>query len=433
MASLSLTIAGAWSTTVTGSNALIFNYGLFSYLGAGVKLQAWVDSKVPSPVTGDDLILTMKFYDSGTNDVIYQFSGTLNQDEETTGTIASVAHSMGIFSGLDILVDADSIVDAVLASDAYNAFNAIATENVEFALDDEQPPFFDADDVYEILISAPQKPSYLTLPRTDDLAVFNCVLRAAKQINIPMDAEIDPLMTIDEACQLANDLSVDDDRLQTIWSPNQCRPRQAPSVAGRMIPARAIGQYLGYKLLRNAQTTVEGIPPIADPVTGEKYPFKLPMLKLRDDIRYTPPNLQKLAAAKINVVRPMPTKAGIKFLLSDGLTHYRAKPNSALKLVNSAEILCYTFNSCIDILRSHMLRGMSSFLKDASKEIDEFLSQCSSQTAGLLKPAADLGGKPYRFALFPDQNYPFERVRFRLERRPEGMVRSVLTENIAAK
>lgn len=433
MAGLYLSLTGVFATTGAGTNAFIFNYDTFSYLGSGVSLDVWVDSKVSNPVSGDDLIITLKFYETATGDIIYQLSGTLNADDEVTGSIAAVAYAMGVFSSLDIIVDQLAIVDAVLDSDAYNAYNAIGTEKVTFSLPDEQPPAFDADQVHAVLTASTLKPSYLTLPRTDDLAVFNCVMRAAQKLNIQLDAEIDPAMTVDEACLLADDLSVDDDRLHTIWSPNECRPRDAVSRRGRMMPARAIGQYLGYKLLRNSKTTADGIPLIAEPVTGEKYPFKLPKLKTRDGILYTPENLQKLATSKINVVRPISFEDGIKFILSDGLTHYRAKPNSALKLVNSAEILCFTFNKCLEILRKHMLRSMSSYLSDASKEIDGFLAKCSSPTAGLLKPATDLGGRPYRFSLFPDQDYPFERVRFRLERRPEGLVRSVITEDIAVK
>lgn len=433
MAGLFLSTAAAWSITPGGTNALTINYTLHSYLGAGIKLEAWVDSKVPTPTTAEDLILTLKFYDSVYDDVIYQFSGTLIVDDEVPGSIASVAYSLGIFASLEILIDQNTIVDAVTASDAYNPINALAKSTVTFDLPDSQPPAFDAEQVFDILTSTALPPSYLTLPRTDDLAVFNVALRAAQELNIPLDAELDPTLTIDEACQLATDLSVDDHRLQTIWSPNECRPRDAGIIRGRTIPAYASGKYLGMKLLRNARTTSQGIPLIAEAVAGERYPFNFPLMKKRGDVFFTKPNLQKLAKAKVNVVREINFETGTKFVLSDALTHYKAKPNSALRLVNSAEILCLTFNKPLEILRKHMLRAMSSYLTDAGREIDEFYSKCASPTAGLLKPADDLDGRPYRFSLVPDVNMPFERVRFTVARRPEGLVRSVITENIASK
>ena len=47
-------------------------------------------------------------------------------------------------------------------------------------------------------------------------------------------------------------------------------------------------------------------------------------------------------------------------------------------------------------------------------------------TSGWLKPAEDLNGKPFAFSLIPDQDYPFERVRLYLARRPEGATRAVI-------
>ena len=71
-----------------------------------------------------------------------------------------------------------------------------------------------------------------------------------------------------------------------------------------------------------------------------------------------------------------------------------------------------------------MLKPTADYLEKASKELDKYLS--GAVTSGWLKPAEDLGGKPYDFQLTPDQDKPFERVRLYMARRPEGAVRSVI-------
>ena len=424
MTQVALSNTGVLSlATVVGSSFGI-DYQLESFLGDDAVLDVAFFGTKAVPVTLSDITARLTWRDAVTDDIVYRVQGTLNNDEDDNSSLLSIAYAQEIFSNFDLSFGLTALADIQLST-AFNASNGLGRNKGTLTLPADNPPVIDGDTLYQLLTTLTKKPAYLVLPRHDDLTVYNAVYRAADKLNIPLDVEIDPTLTVDQAAQFTTTLEADDHRVQFIWSPNLCRPRDAISLRGRKTPAYAMGEYLGKKLLRNARTNAQGLAPINEPVAGERYPFGMKGLVKRQDVILDDSDLEKLAKAKINVIRSIQFDTGVKFVLSDVLTQ-KISANGALRLVNAAEIACQTVNRCIEILRRHMLRGMTSYITDASRDIDAFLSACSSPTAGWLKPAKDLGGKPYQFSLNPDETYPFERVRFYLARRPEGAVRAVI-------
>ena len=402
-----------------------------SYL-ADTQLEAAFFSKVSNPQLSD-IVMRLRIVDSINGDEVLKIQGTLDEDPDNLASIVAVADATNAFEVFELTLHelAGDVLDAIKLSQAFNASNSLGRSKTVIELPDEQTPPFDGDEVYSILTNLVDVPAYIALPQTNDLPLYVAALRAAEKLNIPLDAEIDPTITAEQAAEFALSMDAQSYRVQFIWSPNLCRSRDAVSLSGRKISAPYIGQYIGDKLLRNARTDAKGYAPLHVGVAWKDFPFRKKVLKIRPDVVLDEPTLEMLAKAKVNVVRPIKFKQGIRYVLSDLLTQYQSK-NSALRLVPAAEIAMRTSNEVVSILKEHMLKPTDNYLKDASADIDKYLS--GAVTAGWLKPAEDLGGKPYAFRLTPDKDFPFERVRLYFARRPEGATRAaIFDEDVLVK
>lgn len=418
---VNLDTSGKLSLADTSNASLGIDYDLYSYLGPNVQLKVQFFGKATTPTKGSQIICRMTWIDITTGDEIYKIQGNLNSNEDDYSSLWNVAGAKEIFKSFELVYGNDMIA-AILASDAYNAANSIGRNSVSLTLADDQPDSFDGDTAYKLLTSLDQRPSDLGLIGLDNLEVYSALYRVMDKLNIPLTVELDPTLDPDVAQNMAESLDAQDHRVQIIWSPNTCRPRDATSLRGRKKPCYALGQYLGMKALRNAKTTAQGIPMIADPIAGEAFPFTFKAMAARDDVIFDEEMEEALAVSKINVVRRIAYDTGVKFVMSDVLTQYDSD-SSALRAVNASEIATYTTNRVCDIVKRHMLKKMSSFIDDASRDIEKFLNACYS--AKLIVEAEDLDYKPYRFSLIPDDQKPFERARLILERRPNGCTRSV--------
>lgn len=430
---LSLEQQGGLSVSRTPHPAAVFNldFSTHSFLSE-TELEVAFTSKAVKPKLSD-IRMRLRIIDAATGDEVVKVQGTLDEDPDNLASIVAVADASKAFELFELMLQESpaDILAAVMDSPAFNASNSLGRSKVILDLPDELPPPFDGDEVYTILTNLVDAPAYIALPQTKDLPLYVAALRAAEKLNIPLDAEIDPTLTPEQAAQFALSMDAQSHRVQFIWSPNLCRPRDAVSLSGRKIPAPYIGQYIGDKLLRNAQTNAEGYAPLHVGVAWKDFPFRKKALELRPDMVLDEPAVEMLAKAKVNVVRPIKFKQGVRFVLSDLLTQRQSK-NSALRLVPAAEIAMRTSNETVAILKEHMLKPTANYLKDASKDIDKYLS--GAAVAGWLKPAEDLGGKPYEFRLTPDKDYPFERVRLYLARRPEGATRAaIFDEDVLVK
>lgn len=422
------------SITLTPAAGDLFNiqYELYDHLGADavldVKLSMLLGAASP---TVDKTLVSLVWRDATTNDEIFKVDGVLGLDDEDINSLVNRADSTQAFKSISVTTTSAGFAAAVLLSAAYNAPNSLGRNKIEITLPDDQPAAFNGDALFDTLTTMSPKPSYLALPFLSDLPVYTAILRTAQNLNIPFDAEADPMLTIDQVVTLATSLDAQDHRVQIIWNPCLSRPRDAVSLRGRKKPQAAIGKHLADKLLRNARSQ-NGIPPIQIPCAGINFPYTFNQMELRPDIVFSAANLEKLAVAKVNVVRPIAYDIGERFVLSDGLTQHNSA-DSALRLVNAAEIACYTINRCIEIGKRHMLKNQETSIADANRDIGAFLEQCASPSSKLLVPAQELGGRPYRFSIEPDPVKQFERWKLKLERRPEGMTRGIIIDDVLVK
>ena len=419
MSILKMISTGVLSIGSVGTAVLELDFITHSFL-QDTQLEVAFFSKITTPTTLSDIVMRFRIVDATNGDEVIKIQGVLDTDPENLNSIVAVADATEAFEQFDLTLT--NPLSAILLSASFNAANSLGRNKVVLSLADEMPPAFDADNTYTIITNLIDSPAYLVLPNANDLTLYTALLRSAEELNIPLDVELDPTITVDQAAQFATTLDAQTHRVQLIWSPNLCRPRDAVSLKGRKVPATYIGQYIGDKLLRNARTNAKGYAPIQQGVAWKDFPFSKKALALRPDILLDKENIEKLAAAKVNVVRPIKFER-VQYVLSDLLTQYQSK-TSALRLVPAAEIAMRTSNDCVNILKRHMLKPTADYLEKASREITAYLE--GAVTSGWLKPAEDLGGKPFDFRLTPDQNLPFERVRLYLARRPEGAVRAVI-------
>jgi hypothetical protein len=157
-------------------------------------------------------------------------------------------------------------------------------------------------------------------------------------------------------------------------------------------------------------------------VAGYNFPLTtFKAMRPRADITLDEAALNQLAEAKINVVIQERLNSGTRFIFGDCLTQYDSE-TSALRLTNAAEIETLTANGVIEIIRRQLLTNTASFIERADTDCRQFLDACV--TAGLLKPADDLGGLPYTISISARESRPFDAVDVEFKRRPEGAVRA---------
>lgn len=428
---LALSSTGELSLVAGASPSLKLEFDTFSYL-ANAEINVAFFAKVSSPRGLADISMRLEIRDAVTGDQIVIVQGLVDGDIENSASIVAVADAKEYFEKFNLTLGIDAL-QAVLKSTAYNQYNSLGRASKTLALEDEGLPSFNADKLFKILTSQLKTPAYLTLPNPHDLAVYVAAQRAATKLRIPLDAEINPTFTAEQAAQFATSVDAQSQFVQFIWSPNLCRPSDAVTLRGRKVPAYYLGHYIGDKLLRNAKLNKQGFAPLKNAVAWKDYPFtaknlsQIPGNDLEDE------QIQEmLAKAKVNVVRPVSFETTL-FVLSDVLTQYQSK-NSALRLVTSAEISARVTNKCIEILRTYMFQATPDYIKKAGDDIQEFLEGASSETTGWLQPAEELGGKPFEFSLVPDNDFPYERVRLYLAHGVVGTTRAaIFDEDVLVK
>ena len=417
--------------TINANAELAIMAEMYNVLDSEVSLDVSFRKTNNSAITPSNITCKLTFKDDLTGDLVYQVEGTLSNDEDDTSSLISRLFSAGLVADAEIKTDTD-FDDAIAATYSFNNYASLGNLVKNLTLPAFSLPTFNEETHFQAIINAENPPSYLALPDVTDAQINTVMLRAMDKLNIPLIAEMDSADTVNDVITNAASLGIaaDEHRVQLIWNPNVARPRDAVGLRGRKKPFGIIGTYLGKLLERNSRLDAQGVPPLHIAIAGADYPFNFRGMEQNPSITLDEDALERLAVAKINVVRRQRYNIGTFFTMSDALTSYQ-HASSALRLFNAADIICYTENQIIDITHRHLLKPTSMYLEQAGRDIKRFLDACVG--AGLLKPAQDLGGQPYTFKLTPDENYPFERVRIDFSRRPEGLTRAVSFSSVVVK
>jgi hypothetical protein len=385
------------------------------------------------PTSISDITAILTFKDRDTGEKLYTLSGLLAANGSII-SLADAATDSEVFSSFTVSVvgentDADA-AGVAISSDAGNLPNTLGRNKVTLVVGamagaNASVPASFYTQLTNTLIYGTLRPNYLALPLTDDLSLITALLLVVKKRNCILFGDIDPSLSLDSASVVSSGIEAKDYRVRWYWNTTKSRPRDATTIRGGKVFRPCIGVMLGYTLLRNANTNTAGIPPLDNPIAGYDFPLPFKGLEARDDIFFNQDTLDRLAALDvcINPVILHQGEDGARFIFGDLKTQYD-DDNSALTIANSAEIAVYTNNIVIDIASRYLRKGTDTFIEFADRDCRERLDDCV--TAGLLKPAENLGGKPYRLSITPREDRPFDAVDIHFAKRPVGAIRAAI-------
>jgi hypothetical protein len=414
------------------SSAAVMQIALepYSHLGDGVSLNIRFFA-TETTITPESVKAELVFVDDLTGDQIYKFSGSLNTDESAVNSISAVIDATEEFKTFEITIPNEmNFVSAIQQSEGFNALNTLGRKSVWQAWA-SGPLVSNLNQVFDILTQQDVPPTRLGVAFTDNVPLFTELLRVADELNIRLIVELDPTLTIDQAVQIGNDLSPFDHRVMLIWNPTVARPINAVGLNGKRTPRLAVGKILGEHALRDARTNTAGIPPLQDPIAGFDYPFKFTGMQKRDDVVLDDTARKRLANAQINVVERQVYRSGVRFILGDVLTA-NGDNTAILKLANSSDIAMFIDNTINAIVMRHLLKGMTTFIEDATKESKKFLEACTSKDRPLLVQSKELSGL-FELSITPRADRPDDAVDVSLGYHPNGCTRAAYSNFAVSK
>lgn len=427
------------------NTALKITFALHDILDEGCDLELKFYSRAGATLTSgkptaiNDIQAELTFKDSLTKKQLYSFTGLLAANTKGI-TLAQVAQDSNVFSTFTVtlLGDNANTADAIITSLAGNLPNTLGRKKVTLAV----PTMAGASatipaSFYELMFNrlsyGDLRPNYLAIAQTDNLSLINCLMRIAEKRNCLIFGDIDPTLPLDSAMAVSSGIEAKTALVSWFFNATKSRPRDAETVSGAKVFRPSVGVLLGYTLLRNANTNKQGIPPLQIPIAGYDYPLPFKGMELRSDIFYDQDTLDRLAdqGVAINPVILHQGNEGSRFIFGDLKTQYDDDGDSPLTLINSTEILVYTANAVLDIISRYLRTGMDEFIEFAERDCRAFLDNCFS--AGLLKAADNLGGKPYTLSITPREDRPFDAVDVSFARRPAGAARAAFLNTSVEK
>lgn len=426
-----VTVSSAGAVALGGSSpSVTITFEMFDVMDDGCKLDvAFFQRAGADTVAGlDDIMARLTWKDATTGEELYRLSGLLAA-RDGYSSLVQAAEDSELFDVFTVTHAGTSAADAghVAAGAAYNAIGTLGRNKTTLTLpvnagDSAAAPAAYLNTVYADVQQMASLPDYLVLAKTSDTPLWTLALRLMDKLNIHLLAEVAGSLSLASAIALAASLDASDHRVTLFYNPHPARYRDAASAKGAKVIRPVVGVQVGFRLLRNAASDARGIPPLQLPIAGYDFPIRFKGMQASTDVILDEPALNKLAEAKIIPVTFERYDGGSRFIFGDCRTQYTSA-TSALRLSNSAEIVTFTENVIIQIVRRWLLTGMARFIDRADKDCRKFLDACVS--AGLLTPAEDLDGYPYTLSITPREDRPFDAVNVSLARRPEGAVRAV--------
>lgn len=280
------------------------------------------------------------------------------------------------------------------------------------------------------LLDMRDRPRYIVSCETGSLPHIEAMVEVMGKINCHVLLDIGEVNDWESAVALTESINVNDHRFWVFWNPNKARPSNATTVLARKKWRPCVGDYLAQLLIRNAATNASGIPPIDRPIAGYDFPLSFRDMEKIGGLSLDEEAQNALASAGVNVVINERFEGGDRWIYGDALTQYDSK-TSALRLINASEIETYTANLVISIVKKHLLKGMSSFIRDSTDECVRALDACAD--AGLLTRSSELGGLYYALTITPRADDPFTKADVKFSRRPQGCARQVFLETTITK
>jgi len=330
--------------------------------------------------------------------------------------------------------DAAAIMTALDTMGALNQLGDYRVKEVELAVPASTVTDLTPTEIKNALLDMRDRPRYLVTCDVASLPNIEALAETMGKLNCHVLLDIGDINDWQSAVALAETLNINDHRFWVFWNPNKSRPSNAATVLARKKWRPCVGDYLAQLLIRNAASNAAGIPPIYRPIAGYDFPLSFRDMEKKGGLSLDEEAQNALASAGVNVVINERFEGGDRWIYGDALTQYDSK-TSALRLINASEIETYTANVVIGIAKKHLLKGMSSYIKDATSECERFLDACvvDDSGKGLLVQSSELGGRYYALSITPRADDPFSKVDIKFSRRPQGCARQAFLETTITK
>lgn len=446
-----MTLTTAPNPAALASIELVTHYAFDSNVVARVMV---VDEKSVAPAADplNNLVFKITFTDKIDGSTITELKGRLYTgggvealEENHTDNFGYIASKLDFYGALDNRFDffeevitsysaanAETIKAAIVAAGALNDLGAYRTK--EAVLDVPATTVTDLTPMQlkTALLDMSERPRYIVSCEIGSLPHVEALAEVMGKLNCHVLLDIGNIDNWQAAVAITESINIDDHRLWIFWNPNKSRPSNATTILARKKWRPCVGDYLAQLLLRNANTTASGIPQIDRPVAGYDFP-----LSFRDTEKFGNLSLDEeaqnaLAQAGVNTVINERFEGGDRWIYGDAITQYNST-TSALQLINASEIETYTANVVVSIVKKHLLKGMSSFISDATDDCIRFLDACADDAAGLLTASSELAGRFYALQITPRADNPFTKADIKFSRRPKGCARQVYFENTVTK
>ena len=448
-------LASSMTLTVEPNPAALASVELMTQYAfdANVVAQVMVvDDKTTAPTDDplNNLVFKIAFTDKIDNGEITSLQGRLYLgggvealEEKYPNRFTYITGKLDYYGATSTSYDFfETIVTSYKASDAAAIKTALTDNNVLNQLGDyrtkEAVLSVPASTVVDLtpkqvktaLLDMRDRPRYLVTCEIDSLPNIEALAEVMAKRNCHVLIDMGNMTEWASVVGLAEAISIDDHRLWLFWNPNRARPSNATTVLARKKWRPCVGDYLAQLLLRNANSNANGIPPINRPIAGYDFPLAFRDMEQMAGVSLEEDAQNALASAGVNVVLNEQFEGGDRWIYGDALTQYDSE-TSALRLINASEIETYTANLVVSIAKKHLLKGMTSFIKDAKDDCVRALNKCAS--AGLLTTSTELGGLYYALQITPRADSPFEKVDIKFSRRPQGCARQVFLETTITK
>lgn len=445
----SMTLSAAPNPAALASIELVTHYAFDSNVVARVMV---VDEKTVAPASDplNNLVFKVTFADKIDGSIITELKGRLYTgggvealEEAHADNFGYITSKLDFYGALDSQYDFfESVVTSYETSDAQAIKTAIETAGAlntlgayrvkEAVLDVPANSVTDLTplEVKNALIDMRDRPRYIATCEIGSLPHIEAMVEVMGKLNCHVLLDIGEITDWESAVALTESISVDDHRFWVFWNPNKSRPSNATTVLARKKWRPCVGDYLAQLLIRNAGTNASGIPPIDRPIAGYNFPLSFRDMEKIGGLSLDEEAQNALASAGVNVVINERFEGGDRWIYGDALTQSDSK-TSALRLINASEIETYTANLVISIVKKHLLKGMSSFIRDSTDECVRALDACAD--AGLLTRSSELGGLYYALAITPRADDPFSKADVKFSRRPQGCARQVFLETTITK
>ncbi len=445
----SLTLSTTANPAALASVELVTQYAFDANVTAQVMV---IDDKTTAPTDDplNNLVFKIAFTDKISGGTITDLQGrlytgggveALEENHSTnfsyiTGKLdfyGAMSTSYDFFESVETRYnpsDADAIKSALTANNVLNQLGDYRVKEATLSVPASTVTDLTPKQVKTALLDMRDKPRYLVTCEIDSLPTIEALAEVMAKRNCHVIIDMGNITEWQSVVGLAEAISIDDHRLSLFWNPNRSRPSNATTVLARKKWRPCVGDYLAQLLIRNANTNANGVPPINRPIAGYDFPLAFRDMEQMAGVSLDDEAQNALASAGVNVVLNEQFEGGDRWVYGDALTQYDSE-TSALRLINASEIETYTSNLVVSIAKKHLLKGMTSFIKDAQDECVRALNKCAS--AGLLTSSTELGGLYYALQITPRADSPFEKVDINFSRRPQGCARQVFLQTTVTK